>query len=72
MLSVYKSFHQIVKYAHQRNQILQYLTGLESYISMKASKIKNQFDIGFQQPKIGLPKYMLLTSLVGINIKVYM
>jgi len=29
MLSVYKSFHQMVKYAQQRNHILQDLTGLE-------------------------------------------
>ena len=29
MLSVYKSFHQTVKYGHQRKQILQDLTGLE-------------------------------------------
>jgi len=28
MLSVYKSFHQMVKYSHQRNHILQDLTGL--------------------------------------------
>jgi len=30
MLSVYKSFHQMVKYGHQRNHILQDLTGLKT------------------------------------------
>jgi len=29
MLSVYKTFHQTVKYGHQRNQILQDIFGLE-------------------------------------------
>jgi len=29
MLSVYKAFHQMVKYGHQRNQILQDLTEFE-------------------------------------------
>ena len=29
MLSVYKTFHQTVKYGHQRNKILQDLIGLE-------------------------------------------
>jgi len=29
MFSVYKSFHQMVKYTLQRNHILQDLTGLE-------------------------------------------
>jgi len=29
MLSVYKSFHQTVKYGQQRNHILQDLTGLQ-------------------------------------------
>ena len=29
MLSVYKSFHQMVKYGRQRNHILQNLTGVE-------------------------------------------
>jgi len=29
MLSVYKIFHQMVKYGKQRNHILQVLTGLE-------------------------------------------
>jgi len=29
ILSVYKSFHQTVKYGHQRNHIVQDLTGLE-------------------------------------------
>jgi len=30
MLSVNKNFHQTVKYGHQRNHILQDLTGLEN------------------------------------------
>jgi len=30
MLSVCRSFHQTVKYGHQRNHILQDLTGLET------------------------------------------
>jgi len=30
MLSIYKSVHQLVSYGCQRNQILQYLTGLET------------------------------------------
>jgi len=29
MFSVYKSFHQTVKYGHQKNHILQDLTGLD-------------------------------------------
>jgi len=41
MLSVYESFHQEVKYGCERNHILQDLTGLEIYISMKASKNRN-------------------------------
>src|SRR6218665_1049233 len=53
-LSVYKSFHQPVKYGRQRNHILQDSTGLEISISMKASKTKNRFRTGFQQPKSGL------------------
>jgi len=47
MLSVYKSFHQKVKYDRQRNHILQDLTGLLISISMKASKIENLFQTGF-------------------------
>jgi len=43
MLSVCKSFHQMVKYCRQRNHILQDLTGLKIYISVKASKTKNRF-----------------------------
>ena len=62
MLSVYKSFHQSVKYGRQRNHILQVLTGLEVKISVKASKTQNLFETSFQQPKIGFPKNML-TSL---------
>jgi len=55
MLSVYKSFYQMVKFASQRNHVLQDLTWLEIKISMKASKTKNRFEIGFQQAKTGLP-----------------
>src|SRR6218665_322247 len=44
MLNVYKSFHRTVKYGHQRNHILQDLTRLEIYISMKDSKIENRFE----------------------------
>ena len=43
MLSVYKTFNQMVKYGHQRNHILQDLTGIETKISTKASKIENRF-----------------------------
>ena len=43
MLSVYKSFHQMVKYGRQRNHILQDLTELEISISLKASKNENPF-----------------------------
>jgi len=42
MLSVYKSFHQTVKYIRQRNHILQDLTELEIQISIKASKTENR------------------------------
>ena|SRR6218665_2099808 len=56
MLGVYKRFHQTVKYGLQRDLILQGLTGLEIKISMKASKTEKRFKIGFQQPKISLPK----------------
>jgi len=59
MLSAYESFHQTVKYGRQR--ILKDLTGLETLISMKASKTKNRYPTGFQQPKSGLQKN-------GINI----
>jgi len=41
----------MVKYGHQRNYILQDLTGFEIEISMKASKTPNRFKTGFQQPK---------------------
>src|SRR6218665_2262749 len=44
MLSVYKSYHQTVKYGRQRNHILQDLNGLEIQISTTASKLKNQFE----------------------------
>ena len=56
ILSVCKYFHQTVKYGQQRNHILQDLTGLETYISMKASKAENRFETSFQQLKTGLPK----------------
>jgi len=42
LLSIYKSFHQTVKYGRQRNHILQDLTGLEPEISMKASQTKTR------------------------------
>ena len=57
-------FHQTVKYGQQRNHLLQDLTGLEAYISMKASKTKNWFETGFQQPKSGLQTKPVLTSLI--------
>ena len=50
MLSVYKSFHQTVKYWKQRNDILHDLTGLEIQISMKTSKTENLLETGFQRP----------------------
>jgi len=56
MLSVYKSFLQMVKYGQQRNHTLQDLTGLENKIYLKASKTENRFQTGFQQPKFGLQK----------------
>jgi len=55
MLIVYKSY-QTVKYGWHRNHILQDLTGLEIWISMKASKTKSWFETGFQQLKSGLQK----------------
>ena len=61
MLSVYKSFHQTAKYGRQRNLLLQDLTGLE--ISMKASRTEHRFETRFQQPKTGLTKRLVLTSL---------
>jgi len=61
MLSVYKSFHETVKYGRQRNHILQDWTGLETKISTKASKTENWLGTGFQQPKTSLSKN-------GINI----
>jgi len=56
VLSVYKSCPQTVKYGYQRNHILQDLTGLEIKISMKASKMENRFETGFQSPKTSFPK----------------
>ena len=44
-LSVYKSYHQMIKYGQQRNHILQDLTGLEIQISVKASKSENLVNI---------------------------
>jgi len=38
MLSVYKCFHQTIKYGCQRNHVSQDLTGLEIKIFMKALK----------------------------------
>jgi|SRR6218665_2609909 len=69
MLSVYKSYHQTLKYGPPKNQIVQELTGLEIQISMKASKTKNWFQTGFQQPKSGLQKRTVLTSLVTTPCK---
>jgi len=66
MLNVYKSFHQTVKYCRQGNHILQGLLGLKLKFSMKASKIENQFEIGFQQLKTDLLKNLVLASLVLI------
>src|SRR6218665_1105552 len=63
MLSVYKSYHQTVKYGKQRNCILQDLTRLEIQISKKVSKTENLFETVFQQPKSGLQKEPILTSL---------
>src|SRR6218665_354939 len=63
-LSVYKSFHQAVKYGHQRNHILQDLTRLKPYISMKARKTENHFETGFDNQKPVCRK-------TGINIPVY-
>jgi len=37
---------------------------------MKVSKTEIRFKTGFQQPKIGLPKTPVLTSLVKIFIKI--
>ena len=37
MLSVYKRFHQMVKYDCQRNHLLNFLTWFEIDICMKAS-----------------------------------
>jgi len=54
MLSVYKSFHQRVKYDQQRNCILENFTGLGIKIFMKPSKTQNRFQIDFKQPKSGL------------------
>jgi len=49
----------------QMGNILQDLTGLEMYISMKAIKTnKKRFETGFQQPKTSLPKEPVLTSLL--------
>jgi len=66
MLSVYnKSFHQTIKYGYQRNQILQELTGLETYISMKASKTENRFET----TKNWFTKKLVLTSLLESTAK---
>ena len=61
--SIYKSFHKTVKYDHQRDHILKDLTVLELKVPMKASKTKNRFETGFEQPKTSLPNRSVLTSL---------
>jgi len=61
MLSVYKSFYQMVKYGHQRNHLLQDLSGLEIEISMKASETENRFST----TENSLPK----TSINGSRTK---
>ena len=59
MLSVYKNFHHTVKYSCKWNHIFQGLTGLEIYISMKASKTKNRFEksSGFLKEGINIPNH---------------
>jgi len=64
MFSVYKTFQQTVKCSHQGNHKLQHLTGLEIYISIKASKTEIQFETGFQQPETSLPKRPVLTFII--------
>ena len=44
MLSVYKSFHQTVKYGRKRNLILQDLTGLEIQIYEPKTSLKPIFN----------------------------
>jgi len=61
MLSVYKCFPSMVKYGWQRNHILQDLTGLEIYISMKA--IKTDFKPVFNNQNLASKKS-------GINIPI--
>src|SRR6218665_1908405 len=56
IFGVYNSFHQTIKYGHQRNHILQDLTGYEIKIYMKAGKTKTYFETGFRKPKTSLPK----------------
>ena len=69
---VYKTFHQTVKYGHQRNHILPYiLTGLEIQISMKVSKTvpKNCLKLVFnnqkpvwKKPGINIPRINMYPS----------
>jgi len=56
MLSVYKCFHQMVKFGQQRNHISQDLK-----ISMKASKTKSRFQTSFEQLRSSFEQ-------AGINI----
>jgi len=62
MLSVYKSFHQTVKYGWQRNHILQDLTGPEILIYMKASKTKNRCETGLQKSGINVHQLALAVA----------
>jgi len=48
----------------RKHTVLQDLTGLEIYISMKASNTENRIQTGFQQPKSSLRKKPVLTYLV--------
>ena len=66
LLCVYKSFHQTVKYCSQRNQILQDLTGLETKISMKASKTRTGFKPLFNNQNRFAKN--LLTSLISNKV----
>jgi len=50
----------MVKYGRQRNHILQDLTGLEIWISMKGSKTKNRLET----PENRFAKKAVLTSLI--------
>jgi len=56
MLSVYESFHKMVKYGQQGNHMLQDLIGLQISISAKASETENWFETSLKQSKFGLQK----------------